>query len=163
MTYTRYVLFDSECSFVANQSVAFVSVTSPRESANTRFTLTHAEEQFKIITRLPHQPVQCSSATATANQPFTVRNSARMIQHIQTSHQQNQSVQPQDTPQNLHHPSEILNLQQSVKPPLIVMQETDSQITPKESEQPHSEALVHQLVHQQDEHTPTQNHQHASE
>jgi len=40
--------------------------------------------------------------------------------------QQNQSVQPQYVPQNLHHPSETLNLQQSVMDqlsPLVVIQE----------------------------------------
>jgi len=140
---------------VANQSVSFVSVVSS-ESANTKFTLTHAEEQFKIITRLPYQPVQCSSATATANQPYPVRHSARVIiPQMQTSHQQNQSVQSKDVTQNLHHPPETVQSITDQQPSLVVTQEADSKNMSVES---HSEVMVHQ----QDETEMAQD-QHTSE
>ena len=146
------VLCNSACSLVANQSVPFVRETSG-ESANTKFTLLHTEEQFKIITRLPHQPVQCSSATATANQPFTVRNSTRMITQMKISRQRNHSVGSQNVTQN---PPETLNMHQSVmeqQPPLVTMQESDdSQNMLKESEQSHNEVVHHQL----DEHIQTE-------
>ena len=126
--------------------MSFISETSV-ESANTKCTLTHAEEQFKITTWLPRQPVQCSSSAA--NQPFTDGNSARMIPQMQTSRQQSQSVESQNVTQNLHHPLETLNLQQSVmeqQPPLVAMQESDdSQNMSKEFEQSNSEVVDHQL------------------
>ena len=144
-------------AYTANQSLSTVS----KESTNTKFT---AEEQFKITTWLPHQPVQCSSATVTANQPFMGKHSSRIIPQVQASNGLNKSVESH-VAQSLHYPPEVSSLCQSVtaqQPPLVAMQENDSKNVSAGFEKPHSEAVDYQ----QSEHVQElieQDYQHTSE
>jgi len=125
--------------YAANQFLSVISETSG-ELTNTKFT-TH--EKFKMATRLPHQPVPCSSATETTNQPFMGKHSTRVIPQIRTG---DGSEEPHVT-QSLHHPPEALSLYQSEtaqQPPSKAIQESDSKNVSTELEIPHNEVVDYQ-------------------
>ena len=127
--------------FVANQSVPFASKSSG-QSVNPKPTLVEkAEEQFKIATQSPHQPVKCSStATASSNQPIVTKHPAKVIPQACSGDQDNQLADSQEMAQNLSNSPENVNLSHSVTEQQPSLQ---ANLLLKDFEQSSSEVVDH--------------------